>query len=317
LLNAAFEFKPEDPNSTRVADFFQQLAFKSQNGTKDEIETDAFSRFLDAWPMVDGALNELFIWSWCFSASFQAASPLPRYFFGPEPVYTNSQLLDKHSVGALDSQFSLQQRGQWALLFSSKVHGGSFSTMRKNIQNTGATLIVIKDKDGYVFGGFASMPWTKCPDFYGTDSSFLFTLQPQLQVFHPRGQNQNFQYFNYGMEQLPNGLGMGGQMDYFGLFISDKYDSGHCKGHPRSSTFHNLVLSKQQDFRVDEMEVWRIGPLPESDEDEGGKGSILDGRKEDKALLEMAGIKMKSEGLREPPEEEPEIVNGKAKRVVY
>lgn len=37
--------------------------------------------------------------------------------------------------------------------------------------------------------------------------------------------------------------------------MSDSYTDGHCKGHPLSTTFSNVVLSKQQEFKVAEMEV--------------------------------------------------------------
>ncbi len=116
---------------------------------------------------------------------------------------------------------------------------------------------------------------------------------------------------------------MGGQLNYFGFFISDNYDTGHCKGHPLSTTFSNPSLSKKQDFTVAEMEVWRVGPIPRSDSDDEDSDnehakSILDGNREEKALLELAGITMKSEGVREPFEEVViDEKTGKAKRPVY
>lgn len=46
------------------------------------------------------------------------------------------------------------------------------------------------------------------------------------------------------METLPNGLAWGGQLDYFGLYLSASFHQGHSKGHPRSITFDNPRLSR-------------------------------------------------------------------------
>jgi len=76
--------------------------------------------------------------------------------------------------------------------------------------------------------------------------------------------------------------GFGGQQNYFGLFVSDSYTDGHSKGHPLSTTYSSVVLSKEQEFKVAEMEIWRTGPRPgagdDGDDDDGSGGkSILDG----------------------------------------
>ena len=74
------------------------------------------------------------------------------------------------------------------------------------VLEAGSSVLVIRDKDGYVFGGYACDSWKATPDFYGSESCFLFRLEPELMVFPTSGKNKNYQYFNYGMEQLPNGL---------------------------------------------------------------------------------------------------------------
>lgn len=45
-------------------------------------------------------------------------------------------------------------------------------------------------------------------------------------------------YCNQGMKTLPNGLGMGGQLDYFAIFLNKDLLTGHCKGEP-STTYRN------------------------------------------------------------------------------
>ncbi|RKO82995.1 TLDc domain-containing protein, partial [Blyttiomyces helicus] len=85
----------------------------------------------------------------------------------------------------------------------------------------------------------------------GDSSNFLFTLLPTLALYRPTSYNTNYQYFNYAMATLPNGLGFGGQMEYFGLWIDASFESGHSKAHPRSSTYGNLRLSGREEFSID------------------------------------------------------------------
>eukprot|EP00039_Didymoeca_costata_P015800 m.273679 g.273679 ORF g.273679 m.273679 type:complete len:450 (-) comp16282_c7_seq1:145-1494(-) len=216
-------------------------------------------------------------------------------------------------------------RDQWTRIFHSKLHGGSFSAVRREILEAGSTLMIIRDKGGAIFGGYAHENWKQNPDFYGSDKCFLFSIHPRMEVYRPSGLNENFLYFNFGMETLPNGLGMGGQLEYFGFFISSNLESagihleGICRADPLSTTYNSPVLSTETSFQVEEMEVWRIGPVPELGIKNKPKAmSILNERKEDQVILELAGKKMHAKDLPEMFEEdEVKIVNGKVKRPVY
>ena len=105
-----------------------------------------------------------------------------------------------------------QQCQQWHLLFNSNIHGMSFNTFFGKIRGRGATLLIVKDTEGSVCGGFAPQPWDKKGSFYGDYSSFLFTLEPQYTVYKPSGVNENFQWCGQGFSELPNGVGFGGQV---------------------------------------------------------------------------------------------------------
>ncbi len=80
----------------------------------------------------------------------------------------DSKLLDQSSLMLLNSYFPHSFRGRLYPLFSSVHHGESFSTLCKLLLGcTGPTLIVIRDKEGYTFGGFASTGWHVDPNFTG------------------------------------------------------------------------------------------------------------------------------------------------------
>lgn len=50
---------------------------------------------------------------------------------------------------------------------------------------------------------------------------------------------------------FPNGVGFGGQLDYFGLWIDASFEKGHSKGSPRSTTYGNPPLAVEEEFYLD------------------------------------------------------------------
>lgn len=192
-------------------------------------------------------------------------------------------------------------RDEWRFLFSSQVHGESFSTMLGRITQQGATIIILQDSDDHVFGGFASDNWSMSPNFTGNQSCFLFQLEPQILTFPATSYNTHYQYLNMHQQTMPNGLLMGGQLNYPGLWLDWEYGTG--KSSVSCTTFQGYVqLSGKENFHVKHCEVWGVGPVPELDEDERGSKSILDSDPTSKVLLELSGKKMHSEGLRDKKE---------------
>ena len=53
---------------------------------------------------------------------------------------------------------------------------------------------------------------------------------------------------------------MGGQMEYFGLWLSADYGAGHSKAKPRCTTYASPMLSASEEFQIDMLEVWGVGP---------------------------------------------------------
>ncbi|KAM6253175.1 MTOR-associated protein MEAK7 isoform 1-T3 [Porphyrio hochstetteri] len=212
-------------------------------------------------------------------------------------------LFDIPSIIYINSHLPAEMQHKWHLLFSSRLHGESFSQLCGHIVNKGPCIVILKDIDGYIFGGFASHSWEVKPQFQGDNRCFLFSVSPSLAVYTYTGYNDHYMYLNHGQQTMPNGLGMGGQHGYFGLWIDSDYGKGHSKAKPRCTTYHSPQLSAKEDFTLDAMEVWAVGDLPESAGPKGKK-SILDVDPEAQALLEMTGKSRQSEGLREPVEED-------------
>jgi hypothetical protein len=53
--------------------------------------------------------------------------------------------------------------------------------------------------------------------------------------------------------------GMGGQFEYFGLWLDAEFGKGHCS--ESCTTYTNYrMLSATKYFEIDHVEVWAVGP---------------------------------------------------------
>ena len=88
---------------------------------------------------------------------------------------------------------------------------------------------------------------------------------------------------------MPNGLGMGGQLEYFGLWLDAEYGNGKCA--PSCSSFSAPKLSKNENFIYHHMEVWGVGEEPQDEDDieDGAGGGALNKDPEAMAVMEMMG----------------------------
>ncbi|XP_064437263.1 MTOR-associated protein MEAK7 isoform X2 [Mirounga angustirostris] len=234
-------------------------------------------------------------------SSLDLATLVPERHVDPERVFES--ILDVLSVIYVNSHLRREQQGRWRLLFSSELHGHSFSQLCGRITHRGPCVLLVEDRDGQVFGGFASCSWEVRPQFQGDDTCFLFSISPRMAVYTSTGYNDHYMYLNHGQQTIPNGLGMGGQHNYFGLWIDVDFGKGHSKAKPKCTTYNSPQLSARENFGFEKMEVWAVGDASGSQQAKSSK-SILDVDPEAQALLEISGRSRHSEGLRDVPEDE-------------
>ncbi|RUS15191.1 TLD-domain-containing protein [Endogone sp. FLAS-F59071] len=224
----------------------------------------------------------------------------PLNFAAPQITPPFSDIVTPFSYYFLNHHLPPDCRVSHTRIFSSRFNGTSWQAFTDSILDRGSTLLLVRDKNGHVFGAFAYQDWEMKPKFYGDAKNFLFTVSPEIQVYPGGTVNNNYQYLNFDTQSLPNGLGLGGQLDYFGLWIASDFEHGHSRAAPRCSTYGSPRLAVNEDFVVDEVEVWLVRPtikdldlLPPK-----GKRSALD-HAEDVAFLEMGGRKMYSKEVKE------------------
>ena len=73
-------------------------------------------------------------------------------------------------------------------------------------------MVLVRDKKGHLFGGYAAEGWSKHGHFYGSALSFIFSLAPAVARFRASGANENMLWCGQGFSQLPNGIGWGGKV---------------------------------------------------------------------------------------------------------
>ncbi|KAK9153592.1 hypothetical protein Sjap_001072 [Stephania japonica] len=184
----------------------------------------------------------------------------------------------------------LHELEEWKLLYNSGVHGLSFNTFLGNVSNEGPTVLIIKDKEGYIYGGYASQPWERHGNFYSDMKSFLFQLFPVASIYHPTGANANMQWCaaNFTSENIPNGLGFGGRANHFGLFLSASFDQGHTMA---CTTFGSPELSKSHKIIPEVIECWGVVSKDgQPGNSENLKGTVLERFKEDRHMLNLVGV---------------------------
>ncbi|XP_026466572.1 uncharacterized protein LOC113370117 isoform X2 [Ctenocephalides felis] len=221
------------------------------------------------------------------------------------PDYT--PIIDIAQLLFISSNLPIECQREWRFLFSSRVHGNSFNTLLGRILEQGPTVLIVEDEDGHIFGGFATDSWVVGPRFFGKNTSFLFTLAPQMRIYASTSYNDHYQYLNTFQQTMPNGLGMGGQFNFWGFFLSNDYGIGQsCESCTTYKDYQQL--SKSKDFKIKNLEVWAVDEEPLSAEELGERSdkkkgkSVLMGNEENKAILEMAGRQHYSDGLVEDPD---------------
>lgn len=98
---------------------------------------------------------------------------------------------------------------------------------------------------------------------------------------------------NFSSDSIPNGLGFGGRVNHFGLFLSASFDQGQTFP---CTTFGSPSLSKTTQIRPEVIECWGIVPKGGQQESrENVKGTVLERFKEDRHMLNMVGLANSSE----------------------
>ena len=141
----------------------------------------------------------------------------------------------------------------WKRLYKRNEDGCSLITFYKNVKEYDTTVLVVKDTNGWVFGGFCTEPWKQFYTFYGCGENMLFSFEDVEEPLVYQWTGVGDQHM-YGSEKA---VGMGGSLKAgrFGLYLRDDFKTGSTF---ETEMFSNDPLSKDSEFTVDELEVWAV-----------------------------------------------------------
>ncbi|KAM9383377.1 nuclear receptor coactivator 7 [Phaethornis superciliosus] len=161
----------------------------------------------------------------------------------------HSALLENMHIEQLARRLPARVQGYpWCLAYSTLEHGTSLKTLyRKSASLDSPVLLVIKDMDNQIFGAYATHPFRFSDHYYGTGETFLYTFCPNFKVFKWSGDN------TYFINGDTSSLELGGGGGRFGLWLDADLYHGRSNS---CSTFNNDILSKKEDFIIQDLEVW-------------------------------------------------------------
>lgn len=294
MLDAVFSPERDEHRRQDTIDIFLNAATFSNESEDCSEHTMSFGDFKHWCGLLPSARK--FLGSMLMPpSSGRPGSQVPRLLHS-EDVNPDLLILRKEYAWHIGGALSQLELEEWKLLYHSAVNGLSFNTFIGCI-STGdePTVLLIKDKEGYIYGGYASQPWEKHGDFYGDLKSFLFQIHPRASIFRPTGANSNLQWcaVNFSSESIPNGIGFGGRVNHFGLFLSASFDQGDtfiC------STFNSPCLSKSNRIYPEVIECWGVKVERRQQEmSDVVKSTVLERFKEDRHMLNLVGLANSSE----------------------
>ncbi|XP_039133921.1 uncharacterized protein LOC120270909 isoform X1 [Dioscorea cayenensis subsp. rotundata] len=271
--------------------FLNAATFAKQGEGADSMSFADFKNWCAVLPSVRKALGSLLTPPDPSIPGFQ----LPQLQY-PEDISSDMLILRKEDAWHIGGALSQSEAEEWKLLYHSAINGLSFNTFMGNISSgDGPTVLVIKDTEGHIYGGYASQQWERQSAFFGDMRSFLFQLYPRASIFRPTGANNNLQWcaVNFSSDSIPNGIGFGGRENHFGLFISANFDRGHTFS---CTTFNSPCLSKSSQIVPEVIECWgTVVKGLQNEKAELPKGTVLERFKEDRNMLKMVGLANASE----------------------
>jgi len=159
------------------------------------------------------------------------------------------------------------------LIFTTSRDGTSMRTLLNRAEGFTHTLLVIKDSQSFVFGGFCTEEWHLDEVFYGTGETFLFSLSPKVNAYKWTHKNDYFQFCDltslcmgsgtrhrHSITNKINSISSSSNksndpstQSHYGLWLDGDLISGTSS---MSDTFFNRCLASAEEFQVVAVELW-------------------------------------------------------------
>ena len=162
----------------------------------------------------------------------------------PSEIFNSIQLKELHSKLPYYHQYTNLRR-----VFSISVDGCALRSFYDKCEGVSNSILVIKDEDGNIFGGYASEVWQPKVTFFGTGECFLFSYfkENRINVYNSTGENEHYMYGDNDQ------ICMGCSDDYFSLSLRNNLLDGYSK---KTKTYNNECLNDKDKFTIVKLELW-------------------------------------------------------------
>jgi len=158
---------------------------------------------------------------------------------------------------------ALWNSSTWDLLYADWRDGRAFGSLLRCVLHyrSQAVLVVRTVVAGEVFGALADCWEEGNGTFGGSAECLLLSLLPVMQVYRPTGKSKNFVYLNSRSKRAPRGLGFGGQVGSFRLWLGA--DMEECQALGTDVAFDAGPLTapgrEGRALEISQIEVWGLG----------------------------------------------------------
>ncbi len=163
---------------------------------------------------------------------------------------TPSQILSERQLREIHANLPYyQQFKNFKLVFSPENHGNSMRTFYLYTKNLKSYILVIKDINQNIFGGYISDEIHCSENFYGTGECFVFSFfkSERIHCFHSTGSNDLY------IRTDEDSISLGASNNLYSIFIKGDFNSGYTGS---TLTFKNPILTESTDFTIVRMEIW-------------------------------------------------------------
>ena len=91
-------------------------------------------------------------------------------------INSQSKIINFDSFKQLNNWINPLKSLKFDLLFTASINGDTAEDFHKYCDGKGPTMTVVKGKNGYIFGGYVTVPFSSDNKYHYDDKAFLFSL---------------------------------------------------------------------------------------------------------------------------------------------
>jgi hypothetical protein len=175
IMNELLKEAPVTVNDMRVE--WEEIRTRRLEEAEEEVGEEVQEESMEDETLRNAALSDPSL----LSPPLRFSKKKPSFDFKPDDykskLMDSSNILTVEHVAYIDHALPItSQLCRWFRIYSMEANGSSLETLLILAKKQSPTLLVVKDAEGNVFGGFASDEWHRAFHYYGTGESFLFTF---------------------------------------------------------------------------------------------------------------------------------------------